>query len=336
MPNNIGLRKAAKNNKDEFYTPMSVIEDELKYYSEYFKDKIVYCNCDNPFESDFFKYFVVNFNDLGLKKLICTCYSDFTNMDEGSYKAEVTRVDEEDIKQIYSKKYIKEFLSKEGNIFTELIEDGDFRSFECTKILEDSDVVVTNPPFSLSKDFIKQMIEYDKKFLIIGNVNLVSNKEIFPFIKNEKMWLGVSIHSGDRKFYVPDDYKFDTIGSGIDDNGRRYIKVKGVRWFTNIHTGNDNKGIVLTKRYDPAVYPKYDYYDAINVDSCKDIPCDYYDNIGVPLTFIDKWSPKQFELVDGMSRYTIMTNEETKQQGKYLSMVNGKTKFFRLIIKRKA
>lgn len=175
--------------------------------------------------------------------------------------------------------------------------DGDFRSKECIELLKEADIVVTNPPFSLFREYVAQLIEYDKKFLIIGNVNAISYKEIFPLIMNNKIWLGASIHSGDRKFWVPNDYELNAAGCGIDETGRKYIRVKGVRWFTNLDYNERHENIILYKRYIPEVYPKYINYDAINVDKTEEIPMDYDGAMGVPITFLDKYNPEQFEIL---------------------------------------
>lgn len=176
--------------------------------------------------------------------------------------------------------------------------DGDFRSAECIELLKQADIVVTNPPFSLFREYVAQLIAYNKKFLIIGNQNAITYKEIFPLIKGNKLWLGCSIHSGDREFGVPDDYPLMAANSRIDENGKKYIRVKGVRWFTNLDYKERHEELILYKRYNPEEYPKYDNYDAINVDKTADIPCDYDGVMGVPITFLDKYNPEQFEIVE--------------------------------------
>lgn len=310
MSDNKGLQKAAKARKDCFYTDLDVVEDELKFYRKQFRDKVVLCNCDDPYESNFFKYFVLHFNQLKLKKLICTCYSDSPIMGEQislfdvnkgdnstPYKAEVTKVYDITGDGAISMDDIKELFLQGENTLSRLEGNGDFRSDECIEILKEADIVVTNPPFSLFREYVAQLIEYNKKFLIIGNVNAITYKEFFPLLRDNKVWIGASIHSGDRKFFVPDDYPLNAAGCGVDDNGRKYIRVKGVRWYTNLDLKARHEEMILFRKYDPETYLKYDNYDAINVDVTADIPCDYDGAIGVPITFLDKYCPEQFELV---------------------------------------
>ena len=289
---NKDLHKAKDAKKDEFYTQLTDIEKELRYYKEHFKDKAVYCNCDDPRVSNFFHYFSYKFEDLGLKKLITTCYKnqerDFfsENNSEQAIYLEYNGIkngknipDPEEI----GIKYLK------GN--------GDFRNKECIELLKQADIVVTNPPFSLFREYVAQLVEYDKKFLIIGNVNAISYKEIFKLVKDNKLWLGASIHSGDREFGVPDGYPLNAAGFRVDETGKKFIRVKGVRWFTNMDYKQRHEDLILYKKYTPEEYPKYDNYDAINVDKTSDIPCDYADAMGVPITFLDKYNPDQFEII---------------------------------------
>ena len=333
------LALAKKNKKDEFYTQLTDIEKELNHYKEHFKNKVVFCNCDDPKESNFFKYFALNFKYLQLKRLVATHY----NEGEKSYKLEIVEDINKDGK-----------INLDDAITTPLKGNGDFRSDECIKILEESDIVVTNPPFSLFREYIAQLIEYNKKFVIIGSVNALSYKEIFKSIKSNSLWLGYSIHSGDREFRVPDDYPLDAATFRTDDNGNKYIRVKGVRWFTNLDykeifqlikenkiwlgygfkggaghfinkfyedyaSASDRKegmirvsgvhwftnleikkrqeDIILYKKYNEENYPKYDNFDAINIDVTKEIPMDYKGYMGVPITFMDKYNPEQFEII---------------------------------------
>ena len=352
MPNNSALRSADRNKNDEFYTQLKDIELEIKNYKEYFKDKIVLCNCDDPFESNFFKYFAINFNYLGLKKLIATCYDgscvageqlslfDFLEDDEvkekrTAYKIEITEVQDYNGDGAVDLFDVEELLRNDKNVLTKLKGNGDFQSQECIEFLKEADVVVTNPPFSLFREFVSLLIKYEKKFLIIGNVNALTYKEIFPYIKDDKIWLGQSIHSGDREFRVPDNYPLKASGSRIDEHGHKYIRVKGVRWFTNLDNKNRHEELTLYKNYNPEINKKYDFYDAINVDATAEIPCDYYEAMGVPITFLDKYNPEQFEIIDGIGRYSILSNEETKKKKNYLSMIDGKPLYFRIIIKRR-
>ena len=192
---------------------------------------------------------------------------------------------------------VAELFKSGENKLTELEGDGDFRSKECLALLDESDIVVTNPPFSLFREYVSVLMEHKKHFIIIGNVNAITYKEFFPLLKENRVWIGASIHSGDRKFYVPDDYPLNAAGCGIDDEGRRFIRVKGVRWYTNLDIKQRHEEMILVKRYNSESYPKYDNYDAINVDSTADIPCDFDGAMGVPITFMDKYSPDQFEII---------------------------------------
>lgn len=352
MPKNTGLRSADKNKNDEFYTNISVIEDELSYYREFFNGKVIYCNCDDPFESNFFKYFAINFNFLNLKKLICTCYDgspvageqlslfDFLNSDDISnkrtaYKLEISEVPDLNKDGTTGLDDVETLIKCKKNVLTKLNGNGDFRSSECVNLLKESDIVVTNPPFSLFREYVKQLMDYNKKFLIIGNVNALTYKEIFPYIKENKIWLGQSIHSGDREFRVPDSYPLEASNFRVDEKGYKYLRVKGVRWFTNLDNKNRHEFLTLYKKYNPEINKKYDNYDAINVDETADIPEDFFGKMGVPITFLDKYNPDQFEIIDGIGRYSILYNEQTKKNKKYLSMIDGKAKYFRVIIKRR-
>lgn len=307
------LNAAAKAKKDEFYTQLTDIEKEMRHYRKHFKGKTIFCNCDDPFESNFFKYFVLNFNRLGLKKLIATCYAsspiantqlslfDVIGTEESKqnkpYKAIVTKVYDKTGDGGIDMFDVAELFKSGENNLSELEGDGDFRSKECLALLDESDIVVTNPPFSLFREYVSVLMDHKKHFIIIGNVNAITYKEFFPLIKENKVWIGASIHSGDRKFYVPDDYPLNAAGCGIDDEGRRFIRVKGVRWYTNLDIKQRHEEMILVKRYSPDQYPKYDNYDAINVNSTADIPCDFDGIMGVPITFMDKYSPDQFEII---------------------------------------
>ncbi len=289
---NSGLGKARDAKQDEFYTQLSDIEKELKHYKRHFKDKVVYCNCDDPRVSGFFHYFSYNFEKLGLKRLVTTCYK---NTERDLFSA--SNVD---------RAIMLEYTGdKDGNGVPGIEEigvktlkgDGDFRSEESIELLKQADIVVTNPPFSLFREYISQLIEYDKKFLIIGNVNATTYLEVFDLIKNNKLWMGASIKSGDREFGVPDSYPLNAAGTRVDENGKKFIRVKGVRWFTNLDYNERHEDLILYKNYDPNEYPKYDNFDAIEVGKVKDIPVDYFGLMGVPITFLDKFNPAQFEIV---------------------------------------
>ena len=324
MAGNSNLSAAVKAKKDEFYTQLTDIEKEMRYYKKHFNGKTVFCNCDDPFESNFFKYFVLNFNRLGLKKLIATCYfsspivgqqlqyhcdengqmsfsfGDETEITDGAkrpYKAIVTQVYDKTGDGGVDMVDVAELFVSGENQLTELEGDGDFRSAECLALLDESDIVVTNPPFSLFREFVNVLIQRGKHFIILGNVNAITYKEFFPLIRDNKVWIGASIHSGDRKFYVPDDYPLNASGCGVDEDGRRFIRVKGVRWYTNLDIRQRHEEMILVKKFTPEVYEHFDNSDAINVDVTTDIPCDYAGLMGVPITFLDKYSPDQFEII---------------------------------------
>ena len=342
--NNQALRKADGAKKDEFYTQLTDIEKELRHYRKHFEDKVVFCNCDDPFESNFFKYFVLNFNRLGLKKLICTCYAGspiantqlslfdvFETVEENKpYKAVVTTVYDKTGDGGIDMFDVAELFKSGENELTELQGDGDFRSKECIELLIESDIVITNPPFSLFREYVAQLIEYKKKFIIIGNQNALTYKEIFPLLKENKMWLGNGFSGNVGFFESP--YK-DIAKSSQHREG--LIRISGVMWFTNLDLKKRHEEMILVKRYKPEYYPKYDNYDAINVDKTTDIPFDYEGAMGVPITFMDKYNPEQFEIIDGIGRYSVLDNEKTKAEGKYLSMIDGKAKYFRYIIRNK-
>ena len=327
---NLNLRSAKTDKKDEFYTQLSDIEKELKHYKNHFKDKVVLCNCDDPRVSNFFHFFSYNFEKFGLKKLIATCYKS---------------QDSDLFSQNNSERaiYLEYTGDKNGNNVPDVSEigikhlqgDGDFRSKECIELLKQADIVVTNPPFSLFREYVAQLIEYDKKFVIIGNLNALTYRNIFKLVKENKLWFGHSIHSGDREFRVPQDYPLNAAGSRVDEEGNKYIRVKGVRWYTNLDFNERHEDLILYKNYTPEEYPKYDHYDGINVDKTKDIPMDYKGNMGVPITFLDKYNPEQFEIIDGLNRYSILEGPTPETQGKYLSQVNGKPIYVRIIIKNK-
>ena len=338
--------KSAKN--DEFYTQLSDIELELRHYKEQFRGKTVFCNCDDPYESNFFKHFALDFNALGLKKLIATCYagSPIANTQlslfdqepvedkttRNPHKIEITEVEDYNGDTAVDLADVEYLLRNKKNVLTRLKGDGDFRSTECIELLKQADIVVTNPPFSLFREYVAQLMEYQKQFLIIGNVHAIIYKEIFPFVKDNKIWLGESIHNGDRKFGVPDYYPLDAAGCGVDEKGQRFIRVKGVRWFTNIQTRTSKRleELTLYKRYTPKEFPKYDNYDAIEVSKVVEIPMDYDGVMGVPVTFLDKYNPKQFEIL-GSNRGVDQDPNGVYGRGSHL---NGKETFKRLFIRR--
>ena len=331
MANN-QLSQAKKGKKDEFYTQRADIEAELKHYREHFAGKTVLCNCDDPRRSHFFYYFVLNFHHLGLKKLITSCYK---NQDPNFCSENIS-------KQAVYLVYEGEDIGSPPNpniagLVHPLQGDGDFRSPECIKFLEEADIIVTNPPFSLFREYVAQLIEYGKKFIIIGNINAVTYKEIFPLIQTNQIWLGPSIHSGDREFEVPSSYPLTAAGIRIDDQGRRYIRVKGVRWFTNLDFPQRHQALILHKKYRPEEYPHYDNYGAINVDKTADIPCDYDEVMGVPITYLDKHNPDQFEIIgatesEGRGFSAGLWDESSKVSQ---PLVNGERKYKRIFIRKR-
>lgn len=307
------LQKAKKTKSDEFYTQLCDIERELQHYQDCFRDKVVYCNCDDARVSNFYRYFKENFETLGLKALITSCYIEqsrnlFDNVQP-----------EKAFYHIYK-----------GNIDTEEIHyfngDGDFRSKECIDLLQQADVVVTNPPFSLFREFISQIVKYGKQFLVIGNVNAITYKEIFDLIQRNKAWLGVNLGRGISGFIVPDHYAHYGTEVRFNDQGQTIIATNGCLWFTNLTLNQRYEDIILTKVYrgNESLYPKYDNCEGINVNRTQDIPSDYNGLMGVPITFLHKYNPKQFEIV----RF------RKGDDGKDLC-INGKCPYFRILIKNK-
>ena len=287
---NKNLNKAKEAKKDEFYTQLEDINNELRHYREHFRGKTVLCNCDDPRVSNFFKYFDYNFEFLGLKKLIATCYKnqDWNLFSEGNSEKAVYLVYEGD---------------KNGNHIPDdeeievlpLKGDGDFRSPECIEFLKEADIVVTNPPFSLFREYVAQLIKYDKKFLIIGNQNAITYKEIFPLIMNNRIWLG--FNNGDMAFRVPADSEPRATRFWQDETGQKWRSMGNICWFTNLDHKKRHEDIILYKQYTPEEYPKYDNYNAINVNKVSDIPYDYDGVMGVPITFLNHYNPEQFEIV---------------------------------------
>lgn len=344
MAKNENLHAANRARKDEFYTQMNDISAELKHYKNHFRGKVVFCNCDDPYESNFFKYFALNFNALGLKKLIATCYNgspvsgnelliDFGDTTDDpkkiAYKVEITAVPDLNGDGAIDLADVRCLLQNDCNTITILQGNGDFRSPECIALLKEADIVVTNPPFSLFREYVAQLVKYDKKFLIIGNVNAVTYKETFALIKENKVWMGASIHSGDREFRIPDNYPMTAVGQRIDENGIKYVRVKGVRWFTNMDYPQRHENLILYKKFSPEEYPKYDNYNAVNVNATADIPADYDGTMGVPITFLDKYNPEQFEIV-GLDRYV----KDNPNFGKRFR-INGRETYARILIRRR-
>ncbi|MDR3234029.1 MAG: adenine-specific methyltransferase EcoRI family protein [Planctomycetaceae bacterium] len=330
---NSNLHIAKRGKNDEFYTQLTDIEKEMAYYLPLFQEKTVLCNCDDLRVSNFFRYFFLSFHSLGLKKLIATCYKNLNPDLFSQHK------DEQAVYCIYDGKDRVNDQFEDYDVFIKQNErsvlkgDGDFRSEECIELLKQADIVVTNPPFSLFREYVAQLIEYDKKFLIVGNVNAITYKECFKWIKEDKMWLGASIHSGDREFAVPDSYPLNAAGYRVDENGKKFIRVKGVRWFTNLDFKERHRPLPICERYTPEKFPKYDNYDAVEVSETADIPEDYDGIMGVPITFLDKYCPDQFEIL-------AKTNSK-EHAGEFLigddptAIVNGKKLYHRLLIRRK-
>lgn len=345
MAGNSNLHSSRADKADEFYTQLSLIESELKHYKEHFKGKIVLCNCDDPFESNFFKYFAINFNSLGLKKLIATCYATspivYTQLnlfgtetvvsteetEKKPYKIEITEVTDENQDGRTDLADVEYLLRNRKNALTLLEGDGDFRSPECVELLKQADIVVTNPPFSLFREYMAQLMEYKKAFLIVGNQNATGYKEIFPLIRDNIVWLGYN--NGHFWFAVPDTYEEKKTDFKIDDNGQKWRRMGNICFFTNLDIDKRHEDMPLFRTYSPEAYPKYDNYDAINVNRTLDIPCDYYGVMGVPITFMQYYNPEQFEIV-GDSRY-----HDGQDFSDDINFINGKGLYRRILIKRK-
>lgn len=306
--------EAKKNKKDEFYTQLPDIEAEMKHYKEQFTGKVIFCNCDDPYESNFFKYFALNFNYLGLKKLIATSYSgspvaykqiswlDMKSIREKSangkkpYKIEITEVNDENADGAYDLTDVEKLLKNGNNALTLLEGDGDFRSLESIELLKQADIVVTNPPFSLFREFVSQLIEFDKNFIIVGSKNAITYKEVFKLIKENKVWLGNGFPNGNAYFRIPAEYSRDW-ADGVYNPETGLVKFRNVGWFTNLDFKKRHESLTLYKSYSPEEYPRYDNYEAIDVSKTADIPCDYEGEMGVPITFLDRFSPDQFDII---------------------------------------
>lgn len=312
---NKNLNQAKNAKKDEFYTQLVDIENELKHYKEHFKDKVVLCNCDDPRVSNFFHYFSYNFEKLGLKKLITTCYK---NQERDLFS-------QNDSERAIWLEYNGD---KNGNRVPDPDEiginyfqgDGDFRSKECIELLKQADIVVTNPPFSLFREYVAQLIEYDKKFIIIGHQNAIHYKDCFQLIKENRMWLGYGFKGGAGHFFS----KYEDVATA-GNHKEGMIRVSGVNWFTNLDIQKRHEDLILFKKYTADEYPSYDNYEAINVNKTSDIPNDYFGIMGVPITFMDKYNPDQFEIID----------TSTIAMPKGAPYVNGKRIYERILIRRR-
>jgi len=351
---NAALNHAFIVKKDEFYTQYDDIAREMVNYKDKLKGKTIFCNCDDPFESAFFRYFVVNFEKLDLRGLISTCYakSSLSGIEYPlecvgrAYKAVITELPNDDILRPDGSLDLESLFNMNGNKLEYLEGDGDFRSEECEKLLNEVDIVTTNPPFSLFREYINQLVRHEKDFIILGNMNAVTYKEVFPLFRNNKVWYGKSIRSGDRKFYVPDDYPLNATNCGIDEKGRKFINVKGVRWFTNLDFNERHENLVLKNKFISDEYPYYENYNAIEVSRTQSIPYDYDGVMGVPITFLDKYSPNQFEilmLANGNARTN--TDLETLSLIGYchhsedrggVGIINGRRVYVRVMIRRKS
>ncbi len=333
---NKNLHNAGVAKKDEFYTQSVDIENELKHYKDQFQGKVVFCNCDDPYESNFFKYFANNFNHLGLKKLIATSYvpSPIVGTQlplfeieglkpEGKqpYKVEINEVLDANGDGATGLSDVEYVLKHDKNIATHMKGNGDFRSDECAELLKEADIVVTNPPFSLFREYIAQLVEYNKKFLIIGNTNALTYKEIFKLVKENKIRTGYTNFNVGMFFVVPDDWE---LFHHIDEKGKKIARVSTSCWFTNLDVEKHREFITLYKNYSPTEYPKYDNFDAIEVSKVSEIPKDYDGAMGVPITFVDKYNPDQFEIIK------FRKGDDDKDL-----IINGKFPYFRIIIKKK-
>ncbi len=345
------LTKARKSKSDEFYTMLADVEKELKHYKDQLRGKVIYCNCDDPFESNFFKYFAVNFNHLGLKQLITTSYkpSPMANTQLGLFGESKTEKIPKGRPKVTANKFIinevhdldgngafdlrdiaEQLKANKNNEWGPLKEDGDFRSQESIDLLKQADIVITNPPFSLFREFVAQLIDYEKKFLIIGTWNAITYKEIFKLIMEDKLWIGINSNRNFTGFIVPKHYKLFGTEARVDENGNRIISSNNTCWFTNLDNNKRHEELTLYKTYDPSTYPTYDSCDAIEVSKTNEIPMDYKGVMGVPITFMNKYNPNQFEIV-GLDDHTL-SFPEWRGRGPEL---NGKTIYRRIMIKNK-
>lgn len=345
---NTNLHKANKAKKDEFYTQLIDIEKELKHYKEQFRNKVVYCNCDDPFESNFFKYFASNFNALGLKKLIATSYkpSPIANTQLGLFgenktptklkgrpkttanKFIINEVSDLDGDGAFDLRDIAEQLkANKNNEWSPLKGEGDFRSEESIELLKQADIVVTNPPFSLFREYVAQLVEYNKKFLILGDQNAITYKETFQLIGDNKLWTGYD-NGGTKWFQVPMDYDIPTETRKKIENGTKYFSMGRIMWFTNLDIEKRHQEMTLYKKYSPEEFSKYDDYDVLNVDKVADIPMDYAGVMGVPITFVDKYSPEQFEIL-GVANSARWINYEC------FTLIDGRKIYNRILIRNK-
>ena len=347
---NKNLNAAKTATKDEFYMQLTDIERELQHYWPHFRDKVVLCNCDDPYESNFFKYFALRFNQLGLKKLICTCYNgspvqgnelmiDFGDFSDEpkkvAHKVVITEVKDLNGDGAVDLSDVRYLLQNDKNIIS-ILKTGDFRDPECIGLLKQSDIVVTNPPFSLFREYIGQLMEYEKKFLIIGNQNNVTYKEVFPLIMHNKVWLGYK--SGDMAFRVPDDYEARETRYWEDESGQKWRSLGNICWFTNLDHNKRHEELDLVCRYSEEEFPKYDNYDAIEVNRVDNIPFDYDGVMGVPITFLDKYNPEQFEILGATENDASEAIIKLRVSGHYKydrPYIKGVRKYARILIRNK-
>lgn len=330
---NSNLHQAKANKQDEFYTQLSDIERELKHYKHHFKDKVVYCNADDPRVSNFFHYFSYNFEHLGLKKLITTCYKsqqrDLFSQNDSERAIYLEYTGETDGGRVPTVE----------NIGIHYLQgDGDFKSPEAIELLKQADIVVTNPPFSLFGEYIHQLITYNKHFIVLGNQNTLTTSALFPLFKSGKIWAGV--YNGNMEFRVPnkEEYRRDGNRFWIDDKGDYWRSLGNICWFTNLDHFKRHEEVILYKKYSPTEYPKYDNYNAINVDKIADIPCDYEGVMGVPVTFIYKYNPDQFDIIG--QTHSGDNNPEvealrTSKTNRHRGLIDGQQKYARILIKNK-
>lgn len=353
-PRNRNLNAALRARKDEFYTQMDDISNELKHYREHFRGKVVFCNCDDPYESNFFAYFALNFNSLGLKRLIATCYDgspvmgnelvlfvDPTNGEprKVAHKIVISEVDDYNGDGAVNLADVAYLLRNDKNVLSVLKGDdapgadckmygpGDFRSKECVELLKQSDIVCTNPPFSLFREYVAQLMKYEKRFLIIGNQNALKYKEIFPLIMNNQLWLGNN--SGDMSFQVPNSYEERETRFWQDETGQKWRSLGNICWYTNLDHKKRHRELDCIRQYSPEEYPTYESYPAINVNKYADIPNDYYGTMGVPITFMDKYNPDQFEILGVLNHGCDSEFDLAKPT------INGKDLYSRILIRRK-
>ena len=334
------LAQAKDAKKDEFYTQLTDIEKELRHYTEYFRDKVVFCNCDDPYESNFFKYFALMFNKLGLKKLIATCYNgspvsgnelllDFGDTVDDpkkiAYKVEISEVTDTNGDGAINLSDIQYLMQNDKNVISVLKGNGSFDSLESIELLKEADIVVTNPPFSLFREYLSLLDKHNKQFIIIGNTNALTYKETFKMFKEDKIRTGYTNFNVGMFFEVPDSWdKYHHI-----ENGKKLARVSTSCWFTNLPVKKHTENLVLYKHYTPEEYPHYDNYDAINVNTYTDIPCDYDGAIGVPITFLDKYNPEQFEIIGAM------TTTKVDEYNHGYPYVNGTKIYARILIRKK-